>query len=861
MRIRLLLAAPIAVLALAFVPCAGHAAPGSPLSGFTAQMVDSAGDPENRAGVSPDRFQMSLALDLGASNLKDTVFEFPPGFVGANNAVPSCPRHLLASLNFAATCPNATQVGKVETMVLGGTSTLPLYNIDPEPGYAAEYGYKSFLFDGRMYVKMLPNGQARFEMRDAVQDSALPTLDIEMWGIPADHQTAPTAPRRHPLLLMGTRCDGTAPRIKLEVRSWQAPETIHVSEGEFAPPLVGCDDLEIDPRLGFTLDDTTTDSPTGARLALDLTEELDLDAEPPARLRSILIGFPEGLAMSPSAANGLTACSDEAARVGQPGPTGCAASSRIGDTELISPLLKEPVRGGVYIGRQLSDTEYRMFMAINEQSIDIELGGTLRADPTTGRLTAEIKDVPELVIGRLTFSFRGGPRGLFATPQECGSGTASIVVTPYGGGAPVTALAPVATSGDPFGRPCPAPRPFAPGFVAGTSSTRAGAKAPLAVTIRRASGEQMLERFTMKLPPGVSASLGPVRRCAAAAASAGACPRESRVGAAFVETGSGPSPFLLEGDVFLTGPYRRAPFGVVLVFRALAGPFDLGTVVIHAALRVDPLTGQVSVETDSFPRMLNGVPLRIQTVALDLDRPGFVSNPTSCAASATTARIESVDGSVSNARSRFAVGGCRSLRFRPALSMTLTDRAELHAGGYPGLRLRLRSPSRGANLSDLSFQLPPLVGPSVTGPTAICSRRQLAKERCPAEASVGKVSARTVVLSKPLRGTLYSVQPPRGGAPDVWAVMRSEGAVVRFRLKSKVVGGRLRGELVDLPDIPISSLTMTFASGKRGLFTLDRAPCVGGRALRVAAKARLKAHSSAARRAKVPLRVASSSCR
>ncbi len=860
MRIRLLLAAPIAVLALAFVPSAGHAAPGSPLSGFTAQVVDSAGNPENRAGVSPDRFRVSLALDVGGGNLKDLAFELPPGFVGATNAVPRCPRHLISVFNYGSTCPSDTQVGEIETFVLGGPTITGLYNIDPEPGYVAEYGFKTLPYDGRMYAKMLPNGQARFEMHNSMQDTALPTLDVEIWGIPADRQAAPTAPRR-PLLTMGTSCDGTAPQIKMEVRSWQAPETTHVSEGGFAPPLVGCDDLDIDPRLGFTLDDTTTDSPTGARLALDLTDEVNPDAEPSARLRSILIGFPEGLAMSPSAANGLTACSDEAARVGQPGPTGCAPSSRIGDTELISPLLKEPVGGRVYIGRQLSDTEYRMFVVINEQSIDIELGGILRADPATGRLTAEIKDVPELVIGRLTFSFRGGPRGLFATPQECGSGTASIVVTPYGGGAPVTALAPVATSGDPFGRPCPAPQPFAPGFVAGASSTRAGAKAPLAVTIRRASGEQMLERFTMKLPPGVSANLGPVRRCAAAAASAGACPRESRVGAAFVETGSGPSPFLLEGDVFLTGPYRRAPFGVVLVFRALAGPFDLGTVVIRAALRVDPLTGQVSVETDSFPRILKGVPLRIQTVALDLDRPGFMSNPTSCAASATTARIESVDGSVSNGRSRFAVGGCRALRFRPTLSMTLTDRAELHAGGYPGLRLRLRSPSRGANLSDLSFELPPLVGPSVTGPTAICSRRQLANERCPAEASVGKVSARTVVLSEPLRGTLYSVQPPRGGAPDVWAVMRSEGASVRFRLKSKVVGGRLRGELVDLPDIPISSLTMAFASGKRGLFTLDRAACVGGRARRAAAKAHLTAHSSATRRATVPLRVASSSCR
>jgi hypothetical protein len=853
MTLRALLVALIAAALSAIAPSAGHAEPGNPVSSLDAQMLNGDGDPENGAGAHPDRLAMKFLFDLAAGNLKDLQFELPPGFIGDSNAVPTCPRNLISLYTFD-TCPTASQIGTVEVDALGFPTVAALFNLDPEPGYIAEFGFKTFVLDSRLFVKMLPNGQARFEMHDAVQDTALSNLKVDVWGVPADHQTAPTAPRRA-FLGMATRCDGLPPALTLRARTWQDPETWHVMTGSVAPPLVGCDGLELQPQLGFSLGDATTDSPTGAQITVDVPQELDVEDEPTARVKDMQIRFPEGVALSPGAANGLTACSEEAARLGQPGPSACPASSKVGAAEMTSPLLKAPVEGTVHIGRQLSATDYRIYVVLNDGAIDIELAGTLHADPETGDLSAEMLDVPELVFERLTLSFSGGPRALLVTPQECGSGTASIALASYSGGSPATAATGMMTSGDPFGRPCPSRLPFAPGFVAGTSHPRAGAAAPLAVTVRRVSGEQLLDRFAMTLPPGLSARLASVPRCKAAAAAGGACPRATRIGTAITETGSGPSPYTLAGDAFLTGPYRDAPFGMALVFRAIAGPFDLGTVVIRSTLRIDPRSGQVTVETDRLPRIVNGVPLRIQTVALDIDRPGFLTNPTSCAPTSVAARLDSVGGAVARLESRFAVGGCRSLRFRPKVSMTLVDRPELRVDGHPGLRMKLSSSTRGANLRDLSFELPALLKPSVTGPTAICSRTQLADERCPAASAVGKVSARTPVLSKPLRGAIYSVQPPGGGIPDVWAVMRSTGVSVRFRMRNELEGGRLRGQLVGLPDIPLAGIAMTFASGKRGMFSLDRVPCVGGRARRMTTQTRLTAHSGAARRAAVPVRV------
>lgn len=853
MKGRVLLALLVVVAGLVAAPAASHAEPIDPITSLSVEMLDSAGDPEVRAGAHPDRMVMTILLDLAAGNLKDLTFDLPPGFAGSANAVPTCPRHLI-SIFTTETCPSSTQIGTIEIVAFGLTTVAALHSLDPAPGYLAEFGFKSLALDGRMFIRMLPNGQARFEMHDSVQDTALSDFKVEVWGVPADHQTAPTAARRA-FLGMATSCDGAPPEVSLRMRTWQAPETWHSATRQIGPPLVGCENLDLEPQLDFAVDDTRTDSPTGVGVTVDIPNDLDPDGEPTARAKEIHIDFPEGMSLSPGAADGLVACSEDAARQGQPGPAACPSASRVGAAEIDSPMIDEPIEGAVHLGRQLSDTDYRMYVVLNDGGIDIELAGVLHADPETGRLSVDIADVPELTFDRMKMTFGGGARALFATPQKCGSGTASIALATHSGGPPATATAPFATTGDPFGRPCPALLPFEPDFTAGTLRTRAGEAAPLAVTIRRASGEQLIDRFAMTFPAGLTARVATVPPCPAAAATTGSCPPESRVGTAIAEVGSGDGPLVREGDVFLTGPYRGAPFGMTLVFGGVVGPFDLGTVTVRAALRVDPLTGQVTVETDPVPRMVRGVPLRIQTLALDVDRPGFMTNPTSCAPSAITATIESADGATSRARSRFAVGGCRALRFRPAMRMALVERPELHADGHPGLRMNLRFASRDANLRDLSFELPEIIEPSVVGPAAICSLRQLERGRCPAASAVGRASARTPVLSKPLKGKLYSVQPPGNGVADVWAVMRGSGVSVRLRMKSALDDGRLRGRLVDLPDVPFSSLDVTFAGGKHGMLSLDRAPCRNGVPRRMVTDARLTAHSAAKRRAVVPVRV------
>jgi hypothetical protein len=64
----------------------------------------------------------------------------------------------------------------------------------------------------------------------------------------------------------------------------------------------------------------------------------------------------------------------------------------------------------------------------------------------------------------------------------------------------------------------------------------------------------------------------------------------------------------------------------------VAGPFNLGNVVVRGSIRVDPKTAQPTIVSDPFPQFVGntGIPTDVRRVDVTLDRPGFTFNPTSC---------------------------------------------------------------------------------------------------------------------------------------------------------------------------------------------------------------------------------------
>ena len=118
-----------------------------------------------------------------------------------------------------------------------------------------------------------------------------------------------------------------------------------------------------------------------------------------------------------------------------------------------------------------------------------------------------------------------------------------------------------------------------PSLSAGAQSPEAGASSPFTLTVTRADRTQYLSRIAATLPAGMLARLATATQCQDAAAAAGACPASSQVGTTSALSGPGAAPLALTGRVYLTGPYRGAPFGLSIVVPAALPGILTGTIL------------------------------------------------------------------------------------------------------------------------------------------------------------------------------------------------------------------------------------------------------------------------------------------
>ncbi|HEX7059367.1 MAG TPA: hypothetical protein VF176_05905 [Solirubrobacterales bacterium] len=831
--------ATMAVLVAAMAPQAARAefalVPGS----FDVSAVDGGGQPELRAGAHPDRLLTTFEFlnDGGGDdgNVKDLVLDFSPGLIGDPTAVPTCPRSAL----FTSACPEESQVGVARlTFALFGAQDIPLYNLAPQENEVAEFAGMFIFAPIRLFSTVRADGDfgTRIELRDINQNLPLFASDVELWGVPADHQTGTAIPRR-PFLTNATRC-GEPPTTTIRARSWQQRENWISATSAPPGPLTGCEDPPFDPGFGLTLDSPDADSPTGALIELTVPQNDDADARATSHLREVAITLPEGMSLSPSVAEGLTACDEDQLGIGSTRAPACPESSKIGSIEVVSPILANPLEGDAFFGRQTGEGRFQLLLAIPGPGFWMKLLGSIQADPQTGQVTAVLRDLPQFPLARIGLRFKGGPRAPLTTPPSCGIGAARAQLTPYRGTPDVTVTAPAAITSGPGGGTCLLAAPFAPTFAAGSSPALAGDDSAFFLTVRRPDGHEPIERLRFELPLGLTARLAGVERCPMQVAMAAACSAASRIGSVAVEAGAGPSPLPLSGEVYLTGPYRGAPFGIALTVHGNAGPIDLGTIVVPATLGVDPLDGHMTLETDALPQIVGGIPLRLQTLGVDIDRPGFMVNPTSCREGRINVSIRGAIATTTEPTVPYSLRGCERLRFRPTVSVALMDRRELHLGGNPDLEIALHPRAGHANVRTVSIALPRALRLNQTASSVICSREEGLDDRCPSGSSVGWARVRTPLLSQELTGPVHIVQPRGNGTPDLWTTVSGGG--VKMTLRGTTTNRRnhpLRASFAGLPDLPLSEFSFRLRGDHQGLLSLVEGLCRRG------APRRLSAHS------------------
>jgi hypothetical protein len=541
------------------------------------------------------------------------------------------------------------------------------------------------------------------------------------------------------------------------------------------------------------------------------------------------------MSVNPGVADGLQGCSDAQISLFSADPAICPDASQIGTAEVHTPLLDHPLAGAVYIGTPLcnpcndadaaSGRMLRLFIGVDDpqSGVVVKLPGTVAANPSTGRLTATFKNNPQLPFSDLQLQFKGGPRAPLATPQTCGVFTTTSDLVPWS--APETPDATPSSSfgvnWDGAGGACPASASFAPSFTAGTVVPKAGGYTPFTLTLGRADREQDLSQIQVHMASGLLGTLSSVPLCGEPQAGLGTCSQASRIGTTTVAAGAGSNPFHLSGPVYLTGPYNGAPFGLSVAVPAVAGPFNLGTVVVRAAITIDPQTAAVTVTSGALPQIIDGVPVRLRTVNVTVDRPGFIFNPTNCSAQAIAAAIASAQGATAAVSTPFAVGGCASLPFKP--KFTASTQAKTTKANGASLTVKVASSPGQANVAKVDLQLPKALPSRLTTLQKACTEAQFNANPagCAPGSVIGIAKAITPLLNVPLSGPAILVSHGGAAFPDVEFVLQGQGVTVVLDGKTQIKKGVTYSHFDTVPDAPISSFETILPQGPHSVLAAN----------------------------------------
>lgn len=737
------------------------------------------------------------------------------------------------TLELAAPLAYSHPTGDTVTHIANTSSgSLSLFNVQPTPGQLATFAASLLIADIIVQVHAGDDGRLTATLSETSTVVGLQATTLTLWGVPAaashnsvrcnelNYECGPTTAAPAPFMTNPTTCAGPSLQTELNITSWQGQTA---SSTTALPAPSGCDQLAfaLPPSMTVTPTSTRRDSPAGYEVDVHVPQTEEPYGLATPEPRKVSITLPPGTSLSPGLANGLQACSQV-----QFSQANCPDAAKVGTAEVTSPLLTEPLHGAVYIGAPTATEKYRVFARVSAGNAAIALYGQIQTDEDTGQVTAVFDNTPELPIDEFKLNFFGGAGAALANSPVCGPAPTRGTLTAYAGQT-ASLLSTFNVNEDTSGGACPSSVPFTPSFNAGTDDPVAGSASSFTLTVSRSDGQQALSDFSAHLPPGLAGMLGSVPLCPEAMAAAGTCAQASEIGTATIAAGAGPLPFYLSGPVYLTGPYDGAPFGLVTVIKAIAGPFDLGTVLVRSRVSLDPRTLAITLISDPFPQTLSGIPLRLKTLNVSLTRSGFLLNPTACAPQAVTGTISSLQGAVESVSSPFAVTGCRGLPFAPRLTAS-TQATNRRATGA-GLDLQITYPAGAqANTRSVVVQLPKQLRSRLTTIQQACRAAAFAANPslCPAGSVVGTGKVSTPILPALLTGPIYLVSHGRDAFPDLAMVLQSQGITVALdgllQISKK---GITTSAFKSVPDVPITAMSLSLPEGPHSALSTRGSLC------------------------------------
>src|SRR3954451_5760962 len=394
-----------------------------------------------------------------SDNLRSLALHLPAGLVGNPNAAAKC-----SQADFDAdACPAGSVVGTVTNSVtalplgllpLTLTLTDDVFNVAPGPGEPARLGIwvHTPVIGGSVVDDVKLPVTVTVRPGDFGLDTAIVNIPNALGSLLLGD--VPIQINSISLTLNGTASGGNF--VTLPSACSPATTRIDVSsygnhsasaQDTFTPS--GCGSVAFNPNMSVDLETTRTDTPSGYTVTLGVPNNN-------STVRRAQVVLPLGTMPSPGSANGATACTDAQLGVGSSAPAACPASSEIGTTSIVTPLLGT-LAGKVYLGQPTPGHLLRLFVDIEQSGVKIKLPGDATPDPNTGQLTTVFDNLPQVPFSSFALAFRGGPSAILSNPADCGSHTAVAKLTPWSsGGADKSSQDSFTTSFNGSGAACPA---------------------------------------------------------------------------------------------------------------------------------------------------------------------------------------------------------------------------------------------------------------------------------------------------------------------------------------------------------------------------------------------------------------------
>ena len=718
-------------------------------------------------------------------------------------------------------------------------------------------------------------------------------VSVTVWGVPGaavhDHwrwnpkgghedlggfEDIPSPYPLVPYLSSPTSCESEPLPATFSTRFWQTPEAQPSEASPLLAPLSGCGRLSL--QLTFAAVPSTTSASAASGLSVELgVQQTNENAQALAAsaLKKAVVTLTEGMTVNPSAGAGLGACTREqyeAEKLEEDPERGCPVQSKLGTVKIVTPALDEEGKGSVYLATPYANPfsepghpegsllALYVIARFPVRGVVVKVAGKVEANPVTGRLVTSFEGVPSLngepsleglppvPFSLFTFQFRQGQTSPLVTPPACGSDyTVSAELTPWSDSSELLrdVSPPFEITSGFNGGACPSGGvpPFKPEVFAGTQAGHGGSYAPLYVRIVRDDGEQEITGFASQLPEGLTANLSGVDKCSEAEIQLArektgaqeeadpACPADSEIGHTLVGAGVGSVLAIAPGKVYMAGPFEGAPFSVVAITSADVGPFDLGTVVVHLPLDINPETAAVSIPAgpaDQIPHIIKGIVVHVRDIRVYIDRPDFTLNPTDCAPATFAATVigggqdptNPADEDPVTVGDPFQADDCSSLRFEP--KFTASTQAKTSKALGASLHVNLAYPAgalgQDANIKQVKVELPKQLPSRLTTLQKACTAAQFDANPagCPAESAIGTAKAVTPILPVPLEGPVYFVSNGGEAFPNLIMVLQGDGVTIDLVGDTFISkGGITSSTFKTVPDQPVTSFELTLPEG------------------------------------------------